>query len=152
MCKCVGCTCQHCPAGLCPCLPGPPCSGASCKPRCSHGLQVLTSKLWNAGFSTFFFFKVNLYNDVLTGCLADGSLSSCGVEVWTWLVTGGTGFCVDIWVAFYLFLLAVLTLAEVICDDEELTSGNPYSVRSLSRPLPLSVSFLFSYQNSCKPL
>lgn len=32
---------------------GPPWSVAGCKPRCSDGLQVLTPKPWDGGFSTF---------------------------------------------------------------------------------------------------
>lgn len=46
----------------------------------------------------------------------------------SWLeVTRGAGLYVDTWVVLYLFQLAVLMLAEVICVNVEVTSGKPSS-------------------------
>lgn len=83
---------------------------------------------------------------MLTGCLTDDFVvfSACGVEVAGykkhWFVYK------DPWVVLYLFLLAVLTLAEVICDK----GGNKWQPPTPQTGIP-STAFcvLFSYQNRC---
>lgn len=79
---------------------------------------------------------------MLTGCLADGVavFSVCRVEA---AGHGGTGLYINTRVVSDLFPLAVLTLAEVVCDK----GGNkwqPLTTHTIPRPLCV---FLVQFPN-----